>query len=287
MPIQQMFLGAGPGGTPDGQENFITAAGTFSWVCPAEVTSVSVACIGGGGGGGGGPNPQIGGTFNGGGGGACAYKNSISVSPGTSYTVVVGVGWHNCNPNTGDGGDSYFINTSTVMAKGGQAASGSGRQGGQSSSCVGDGAYSGGDGGQPAFGPSSGQGSGTSNAGGGSGGTTGTGNHRGTGGAAASNGQFIGAGGGGGGSNFSAFGGGGGGGGNIGTVSGTNAQAGRGAFVNWYGGYGGYWGGGGGATGVSGSGPYPIYAGGRGAVRIIWSTSGIARAFPGTNIGDL
>ena len=76
-------------GVPDGQQTY-TSAGTYNWTCPANVTSVSVVCIGGGGGGNGGGN-GVGGA-GGGGGGGLGYKNNISVTPGQTYTVVVGGG---------------------------------------------------------------------------------------------------------------------------------------------------------------------------------------------------
>jgi len=66
-----------------GQQEY-TTAGTYSWTCPAGVTSVSVVCVGAGGGGGD--------NSNGGSGGALAYKNNIAVVPGNSYTVYVGPG---------------------------------------------------------------------------------------------------------------------------------------------------------------------------------------------------
>jgi hypothetical protein len=54
------------------------------WVCPAGVTNVCVLGVGGGGGGTGyGP---------GGGGAGLFYRNNVSVTPGTSYTIEVGFG---------------------------------------------------------------------------------------------------------------------------------------------------------------------------------------------------
>lgn len=293
----QQLLGSIDSGTPDGQENYITTAGTYSWLCPPGVTSVSVVCIGAGGAGGGGQSNIGSGLYAGGGGGGCAYKNNISVTPGQSYTVVVGASKYNASVGETDGGDSYFINASTVMGKGGQSNSQSGYNGGYASQCVGDGKYSGGNGGAYSGGGyggagSSGNGSNGSNGntsaagngGGGGAGGGGTGNQRGVSGGGSPNGQHIGAAGGGGGSNNGAFAGGGGGGGNIGTVTGTNPADGGAAFINWYGGGGGKWGGGGGGSSPSGG---LALQSGIGAVRIIWSTSGAARAFPGTNIGDL
>lgn len=63
--------------------------GTASWTCPAGVTAIKAECWGGGGGGapGGG----------GGGGGAYAAENSLVVTPGKTYRVVVG------QPGTGGG----------------------------------------------------------------------------------------------------------------------------------------------------------------------------------------
>jgi hypothetical protein len=65
---------------PTGQQAY-TDPGTYTWVAPEGVTSVSVVAIGGGGGGAGtiaftGINPSGGG---GGGGGGLGYKNNISV----------------------------------------------------------------------------------------------------------------------------------------------------------------------------------------------------------------
>lgn len=101
-----VLAAAGSASPPPGQIAY-TTAGTYSWVCPAGVTSVSVVCVGGGGSYG-----------NGGAGGGLGYKNNITVVPGNSYTVVVGAG----GVSDQSGGDSYFINASTV--KGGGAQSG-------------------------------------------------------------------------------------------------------------------------------------------------------------------
>ena len=61
-----------------------TTAGTFSWVAPTGVTSVAVVAVGSGGYG------YNGSGAGGGGGGALVYRNAVSVTPGSSYTVVVG-----------------------------------------------------------------------------------------------------------------------------------------------------------------------------------------------------
>ena len=130
-------------------EEVYTTPGTYSWTCPSGVTSVCVVCIGGGAGGGGGP--LAGGSY-GGGGGSLAYKNNISVTPGQIYTVEVGAKgisggayynygaktWHYQYPT--DGGNSFFINESTVFASGGQLGSGG-------NTIVGEGGGAGGNGG--------------------------------------------------------------------------------------------------------------------------------------------
>lgn len=99
-----------------GQTQIFNTSGTFT--VPAGVTSITVECWGGGGGGGGQNDGRDGG--GGGGGGAYSKKLAISVVPGNSYTVVVGTGGSGiAGSKGGDGGDSYFIDTNTVLAKGG------------------------------------------------------------------------------------------------------------------------------------------------------------------------
>ena len=94
-----------------GQAEF-TTAGSQNWTAPAGVTSVSVVAVGAG---------QGGGNDNsGGGGGGLGYKNNITVVPGQSYTVVVGQAGSGTTGSQGNvGGDSYFINTTTVKGGGG------------------------------------------------------------------------------------------------------------------------------------------------------------------------
>ena len=58
----------------------------YTWTVPEGVTSISVICVGGGGGG----QPEHDGAS--GCGGALAYKNNITVVPGTNISVVVGGG---------------------------------------------------------------------------------------------------------------------------------------------------------------------------------------------------
>lgn len=101
-------------------------SGTGTWVCPQGVTSVIVECWGAGGGGGGGNSQGAGG----GGGGGYA-KNTITVTPGTTYYWSAGSGGA-AGPsgagaaNGGAGGASWFNSANTaptsiagVMAGGG------------------------------------------------------------------------------------------------------------------------------------------------------------------------
>lgn len=77
-------------GVAVGQDAY-TTAGTYTWTCPAGVTSVSVVCIGAGG---------TTDTSYGGCAGSLAYKNNITVTPGQNYTIVVGA----TNTTTTSGG---------------------------------------------------------------------------------------------------------------------------------------------------------------------------------------
>ena len=63
-------------------------------------------------------------SAQGGYGGGLGWKNNISVTPGQTYTVVVGSGGtppasNLSNDQGGDGGDSYFVNATTVKGEGG------------------------------------------------------------------------------------------------------------------------------------------------------------------------
>ena len=91
-------------------------AGSFSWTCPAGVTSVTVECWGAGGAGGG--VTVANGTGGGGGGGAYTKSTAVAVVAGNSYTVVVGAGGVGVTGAGPVGGNSTF-NTATVIANGG------------------------------------------------------------------------------------------------------------------------------------------------------------------------
>lgn len=88
--------------------------GTYTWTAPAGVTSVSAVCIGGGGGGRTSTSSIV--AVSGGGGGL-GWKSNIAVTPGQSYTVVVGAG--GAAGGGGNGGQSYFIDPTTVAGNGG------------------------------------------------------------------------------------------------------------------------------------------------------------------------
>lgn len=299
-------FGGGPFSAPSSATSPVSAAqyefttpGTYTWIAPSGVTSVSVVCVGGGGGT----------SYGGGGGGGLGYKNNIAVTPGASYTVVVGAGGEGPSPAVTDsatsGGDSWFISSSTVKGGGGGAGrlfnSGTTSSGGAGGTYVGDG---GGNGGAGGAGLNSYGGAGNGGAGGysGAGGAGGEASS-----SADSNGSAGSGGGGGGGAGEGFYGGGCGGGvGILGAgTSGVGGLAGR--RTGKYGQCG---------TGGSGAGPtdnalrilfftgdstnssivnygsggssyYRQVGGsaGKGAVRIVWP--GNTRAFPSTNVGNI
>ena len=253
------------GSPAQGQQAFTTPQ-TTNFIAPANVTSVSVVCVGGGAGSG----------------GALAYKNNISVVPGTSYTVIVGAGGVAGGPGTTtgtDGGNSSFSDGTnagfpTTVAGGGkgQAAAGGvpsgdydgGGEGGDNLTWTGfGGMYNGaGAGGYSGKGGNAGLGAGNSTAGQGGGGGGGGWAYRSGGGVGLLGEGASGAAGG------SGSDGQGGSGGQAGLgegSSGANSQTGG----NYGGGFSSRW---------SGN------KGGGGAVRVIW---GPGRAFPSTNTADV
>jgi hypothetical protein len=84
-------------GTPNASINTFSAVGTTTWLAPTGVTSVEYLVVAGGGGSGGGYD-----TGGGGGGGAgMVLSGTISVTPGTSYNIVVGDGGAQGTSNRG------------------------------------------------------------------------------------------------------------------------------------------------------------------------------------------
>lgn len=269
-----------------GQQAF-TTAGTYSWIAPTNVTSVSVVCVGGGGGGlrysGAGGNGNYG---SGGGGGALRYINNFAVTPGSSYTVVVGAkGRGGTTAGVTSGGQSYFNSTATVYANGGPK--------GTSSSFTAMAT-----GGNGTGGGSGGYGTNSASSGGWEGGGGGAGGYSGNGGSAPYAGvAAVNATGGAGGGGFASGGGVGilgegasgannfnGGRGGSGGADGTTYAPNSSTSSN-----GGAYGGGGGCMDNSASGIVTgdpgSQNGGGGAVRIIWGPT--TREFPSTNTGDL
>ena len=104
---------SGPGGILKGEdatgssggEASYTTPGTYTWTCPAGVTSVSVVCIGGGASGAGGLNAPN--RAQGGAGGGLIYGNNISVTPGVNYTILVGYGGQSPASNPGSGTQAH------------------------------------------------------------------------------------------------------------------------------------------------------------------------------------
>lgn len=143
-----------------------SANGNF--ITPAGVTSIKFEAYGAGGGGGrGGTTNKYGG--GGGGGGAYSVNNSVTVSPGTSYSITVGTGGLGGSATSTDGKPgsltSATFGSTTITANGGTGGRSytNGRTGGTG----GSGTYKGGNGGT---GSTSGSGGG-----GGGAGTTGVG----------------------------------------------------------------------------------------------------------------
>lgn len=111
-----------------------SAAGSFTWHCPSDCSSIDLTLWGAGGGGKGGTIGSFGG--GGGGGGEKMVVTNVPVVPGTDYTVVVGAGGAGVNYATagvaGTGGTtSIVIGATTYSAVGGSGAgTGTGRIGG-------------------------------------------------------------------------------------------------------------------------------------------------------------
>lgn len=260
-------------------EAFFDTSGAHTWTAPAGITSVSVVAIGGGGGGG-----QSTGGEPGGGGGGLGWKNNISVTAGQTYNLNVGAAGVSSNTTGTDGGDSYFIDATTVKGGGGGGSTGS--SGGTGGTYVGDGGGNGGNGA-----PQDGDGGG----GGGAGGYSGDG---GAGGPQETNGYDGSGGGGGGGSSSesSPYNGGGGVnpygegtsgvGGTVNTTStnefGKGGSGGEdGTNDGVYLGHGGKYGGGGGGSDSGYSADRS--KGAVGCVRILWGTN---RSFPSTSVSS-
>lgn len=126
-----------------------STTGFAAWTAPADVTQAKVACWGGGGGAGDGSNAGTGGA----GGGAFA-SSTVSVTPGTQYTLFIGAGGNNgVSTSAGTSGATSTFATTTVIAAPGWFSPGctlgvcDRGLGGAAASSTGDVVYSGGNGG--------------------------------------------------------------------------------------------------------------------------------------------
>jgi hypothetical protein len=278
-----------------GQQAY-TTPGTYTFIVPPGVVSISALVIGGGGSG---ASAGRGRGGQGGGGAGLTYGNNISVTPGESLTVVVGAGGAAVSggdtvQTAGLGGQISTISRgSTVLIRANNGPNGNPATSSSYTSAGGIGrlgtSWTGGGNGGRGYALFPGSTTSTAGGGGGAGGYLGNGADAGTFPAAGS-------GAGGGGNWTNAFignvqGGGGGGVGIYGsgytsaTRSGNNAASGSGGTstnvtqiryeVN-------YGGGGGGAGNTRSS--WLSLPGGGGAARIIWGPN---RAYPSTNTGDL
>ena len=151
-------------------ERVFTSPGTYSFLVPVGVTSVSMVAVGGGGAGCQAiryldsftPSSIVtvttpGTTVYAGGGGALAYSNAVSVTPGETLTVYVGNGGSSSQPTSvnpsqgfGTAGEGSYVlrGPSTYLVSAGGGANGQTGAGG--SVVIGTG-YTGGQGGQSAW----------------------------------------------------------------------------------------------------------------------------------------
>jgi PKD repeat protein len=156
----------------DGTYNYTmwNATGTTSWKAPTNVNYVAYLVVGGGGAGGDS-------TSTGGGGGAGGMETlstvTFAVTPGTSYTVIVGAGGTGVTNRYGnDGGSSNF---STIGVNGGGGGGGNSGFSGRFGGSGGGGAGASGGAGSGTSGEGSNGGSGASSTSGGGGGAGGAG----------------------------------------------------------------------------------------------------------------
>lgn len=170
--IQQLYVGGTYTLPP---QVAYTEPGTYTWICPPGVTSVSAVCVGAGG------STSIFYNNYSGAGGALGYKNNMTVVPGTGYTVIVGQSFCNNTGNTFSGSSSFMgitagggSNGDSIFSRPGGTYSGTGVLGGNGGSS----GTNGGGGGAGGYSGSGGDGKfnadGLAGAGGGGGGGGGT-----------------------------------------------------------------------------------------------------------------
>lgn len=160
----------------------LTTASGSSWSIPADCNLAdSVELVGAGGGG---NSSGTGGSRAAGGGGGYSRVNNLTLTPGGSLNIQVGVGGASTTGTTGNNGTDTWVNKSAASAPGSTTdgglakagaggTTGSGGQGGQAASGVGDVKYNGGNGflggangGGGAAGPAGAGGNGSATAGG-------------------------------------------------------------------------------------------------------------------------
>lgn len=135
--------------TPIGsrQKQVVLTSGN-AWSVPAGVTRLDVVeCWGGGGGTRTDPTGQ---SYGGAGGGAYARISNFSITPGATVNYAVGAGGISSTVGDGTGGgDTWFMSSTTVLAKGGLGgnSSFSGSAGGSASLSIGEVIFAGGAGG--------------------------------------------------------------------------------------------------------------------------------------------
>jgi hypothetical protein len=116
--------------------------GSYTWTSPANVTCIKVEAWSGGGAGG---TVSTNTTRGGGGGGGGYARSTVTVTPITPYSVVVGAGGTGGSPSTGGGHSSF--GTSLVYVTGGQAGiNTTGGAGGGGTGTIGQTIYTGGNG---------------------------------------------------------------------------------------------------------------------------------------------
>ena len=110
-------------------QTVVTLSTETSWTCPAGVNTIQIECWGAGGGGGG-ATTSAGRTGGGGAGGAYIKNTSVSVIPGTTYTISIGAGGTagtssstTCNGSVG-GNTTATIGSVTLTAVGGAGGTG-------------------------------------------------------------------------------------------------------------------------------------------------------------------
>ena len=119
-------------GSTELANSFADSSLPTSWTAPEGITSVDYLVVGGGGGGGGTVNePSTGYTAGGGGGAGGMLTGTLTVVPGTVYTVTIGGGGAaGYNSIGGNGSDSVFATITATGGGGGGRAKARGDEGG-------------------------------------------------------------------------------------------------------------------------------------------------------------